>query len=146
MKPSEVLAEALAFWGQGGERWMVEDLGDTSSACLVGGISYAIAGEPLYYKDLGVVPEMQDLYVKAMTYVYDELEAQGYYSRRTPGWEISPSDLQESLIQFNDHDCLTYDEDDDEYAGRVENFPKLRGVVCNALKRALEAEANDESE
>lgn len=137
MKASEVLADALAFWGQGGERWIQHDIGDTQRACLVGGIGVGATGKPCYLAEAVEVREMYGAYSKAMAYIYDELEARDMLNdfsdsasprdlRLNSEHRQMPSFVSEALIVFNDYGATTFEE--------------LRGVVCGALQRALKDE------
>lgn len=125
MKASEVLAEALEFWGPEMERWMSGSIGDGTRACLVGGMVHATNGN----RDVRVyntLKENQEAYHEALKYVLDELDAQGW-----------PRDI----IEFNDSASARGYGIHGEIWNNEKRTKRIRAIVCAALKRALETEA-----
>lgn len=119
IKASEVIANALQYWGKHGERWVRGQFVNGDKVCFYGGLSvgrYGITNgrfnrSPYYPKFEREI----DPYKRAVKYIYDELESQGYYR---------------DIIGFNDNDA---------------SFKDVHKIACGALKRALADEEKETS-
>lgn len=117
-KPSEVIANALAFWGEHGEGWVRGALFSyrDSKGCLYGGLEAGFVGviNGRAYK-YNIDTTNQAIYNKATSFVLDELESRG---------------KTRDIIYFNDF--------------TADSFQDVRSVACGALKRALAVEEAEE--
>lgn len=115
IKASDILAGALEFWGEHGERWVRGTLGSTlSKGCLYGGINAAAFGTATGSTEIYTAPEAARTiaYKKAEKFILDELDSRGFFH---------------GIISFND--------------AHAPGFDAVRDVTCKALKRAVKAEA-----
>lgn len=109
---SEVIANALKYWGHGGRRWTAGTLASGSKVCFYGGLSAGAYGttvssngkvtfgEMQYADDIDrKYPEEQSTedkaYKRAEKFVLDELEAQGF---------------DRDIVEFNDSEGSYYSE------------------------------------
>lgn len=129
-KASEVLAGALEYWGEHGERWAVGTLDNGSRACLYGGMGRAAYGTGSY----GPISLAEakwsaadKAFKRAETLLLNEIEALGIV-RDCVG--VVPA----SIVRYNDMFSKVGTKD------RRQRFANIKGVVCRALKKALEEE------
>lgn len=132
-KASEVLSRALEFWGPEMENWVAHTVGDGVTGCLYGGLMYGVVGRN-YNVERQEVYATCPAYKKAKKLVLDEIERQGW-----------PAGLD--IVTFNDAKSAYRDKRDGTSIGNAgfvsqeERKARIKGVVCGALKRALEEEA-----
>jgi hypothetical protein len=120
---SEVILQALEYWGEHGERWIRGALYTGSKVCFYGGLSagaYGVtAGRPrkMSYSPnpSALYSDADKAYKQAEKFILDELEERGYLR---------------DIITFND--------------SSARNFVNLKKVACGALHRALEEEGKRE--
>lgn len=119
-KASEILAGALELWGPNGEGWVTGRLEHNGKLCLIGGISKVACGKATY---MGGELIDNRAYLRAMELIRSEI------SEEPPDRLLGPWDVEADLYQFNDD------------GGH--GFHKVKGAVCNALKRALDEEGEE---